>query len=235
MVREKIRGNLIVISGPSGCGKGTICGELLKNNPDEEEFPRIKHTYCMAYSKSRRTNDYYIVALASDEKDYYFISKEEFEKRIKEDNFLEYATVHHGNYYGTPKDEVEKKLVKGIDVILEIDIQGALKVNNAMPEGIFIFIMPPSMRELKRRLIKRNTETKEQIIDRFKKAYQEINEVNKYNYIVINDDINRAVEKIEAIIKAEKCRVNRIEDFDLNTKEEMIHELLTEDLKDYNK
>ena len=104
-----------------------------------------------------------------------------------------------------------------------------------MPEGVFIFIMPPSMRELKRRLIKRNTETKEQIIERFKRAYQEINEVNKYNYIVINDDIDKAVSKVEAIIKAEKCRVNRIEDFDLNTKEEMLHELLTEDLKDYDK
>ena len=221
MVREKIRGNLIVISGPSGCGKGTICSELLKNNPDL--FLNISMT-----TREPREGEV-------DKKDYHFISKEEFEKRIKEDKFLEYATVHYGNYYGTPKDEVEKKLAKGIDVILEIDIQGALKVNNSMPEGIFIFIMPPSMRELKRRLIKRNTETKEQIIDRFKKAYQEINEVNKYNYIVINDDINCAVDKIEAIIKAEKCRVNRIEDFDLNTKEEMIHELLTEDLKDYKK
>ena len=104
-----------------------------------------------------------------------------------------------------------------------------------MPEGVFIFIMPPSMRELKRRLIKRNTETKEQIVERFKRAYKEINEVNKYNYIVINDDVDIAVSKVEAIIKAEKCRVNRIEDFDLNTKEEMLHELLTEDLKDYKK
>lgn len=221
MVREKVRGNLIVISGPSGCGKGTICKELLDNN--EKLFLSVSAT-----TRNPREGE-------EDGKDYYFITVEEFEKRIKEDKFLEYACVHHGNYYGTPKDEVEKRLSKGIDVILEIDIEGALKVNNAMPEGIFIFIMPPSMRELKRRLIKRNTETKEQIVDRFKKAYQEINEVNKYNYIVINDDINRAVEKIEAIIKAEKCRVNRIEDFDLNTKEEMIHELLTEDLKDYNK
>ena len=216
-----MRGKLIVVSGPSGVGKDTIVSKYLEKN---------SNTYLSVSCTSRAPREGEV-----DKKDYYFISKEEFEKRIKEDNFLEYATVHHENYYGTPKDEVEKKLVKGIDVILEIDIQGALKVNNAMPEGIFIFIMPPSMRELKRRLIKRNTETKEQIIDRFKKAYQEINEVNKYNYIVINDDINRAVEKIEAIIKAEKCRVNRIEDFDLNTKEEMIHELLTEDLKDYNK
>ena len=95
--------------------------------------------------------------------------------------------------------------------------------------------MPPSMRKLKRGLINRKTESKEQIIDRFKKAYQEINEVSKYNYVVINDEVNLAVEKVKSIIKAEKCRVDRIEDFDTFTKEEMIHELLTEDLKDYKK
>lgn len=220
MVKEKIRGNLIVISGPSGCGKGTLCGELLKHNPNL--FLSISMT-----TRAPREGEV-------DAVNYYFVTKEEFEKRINENKFLEYAIVHNNNYYGTPKDKVEECLDKGIDVILEIDIEGALKVNNLMPEGIFIFIMPPSMRELKRRLISRNTETKEQILERFKKAYQEINEVNKYNYIIINDDINKATEKIEAIIKAEKCRVNRIEDFDLNTKEEMIHELLV-DLNEYKK
>lgn len=220
MVKEKIRGNLIVISGPSGCGKGTLCGELLKHNPNL--FLSISMT-----TRCPREGEV-------DGVNYYFVTKEEFEKRINENKFLEYAIVHNNNYYGTPKDKVEECLDKGIDVILEIDIEGALKVNNLMPEGIFIFIMPPSMRELKRRLISRNTETKEQILERFKKAYQEINEVNKYNYIIINDDINKATEKIEAIIKAEKCRVNRIEDFDLNTKEEMIHELLV-DLNEYKK
>lgn len=219
MVKEKIRGNLIVISGPSGCGKGTICTELLKNNP--KLFLSVSMT-----TRAPREGEV-------NGKDYYFVSKEEFEQRIEDGKFLEYATVHNGKYYGTPKDKVEECLSKGIDVILEIEVQGALQVNNAMPEGIFVFIMPPSMRELKRRLIKRNTETKEQIVERFKTAYQEINEVNKYNYIIINDDIKVAASKVEAIIKAEKCRVNRIEDFDLNTKEEMIHELLTEDLKDY--
>ena len=166
---------------------------------------------------------------------YYFVTKDEFLDKIDDGDMLEYAVVYNGNYYGTPKDQVEKKLEQGIDVILEIEIEGAAKVNETMPEGIFIFIMPPSMRELKRRLIKRNTETKEQIIERFKRAYREINEVSKYNYIVINDEVKNAVSKVESIIKAEKCRVNRIEDFDLNTKEEMLHELLTEDLKDYDK
>ena len=221
MVREKVRGNLIVISGPSGCGKGTICTELLKNNP--ELFLSVSMT-------TREPRDGEINGV-----NYYFVTKDEFLDKIDDGDMLEYAVVYNGNYYGTPKDQVEKKLEQGIDVILEIEIEGAAKVNETMPEGIFIFIMPPSMRELKRRLIKRNTETKEQIIERFKRAYQEINEVNKYNYIVINDDIDKAVSKVEAIIKAEKCRVNRIEDFDLNTKEEMLHELLTEDLKDYDK
>ena len=220
MVKEKVRGNLIVISGPSGCGKGTLCNELIKNN--KNLFLSVSMT-----TREPRIGE-------ENGKNYYFVTKEEFQKRIIDNQFLEYAKVHNNNYYGTPKDKVEEYLKKGIDVILEIDIEGALMVNNLMPDGIFIFIMPPSMRELKRRLISRNTETKEQILERFKKAYQEINEVNKYNYIIINDDIFDAVSKIEAIIKAEKCRVNRIEDFDLNTKEEMIHELLV-DLNEYKK
>ena len=221
MVKEKVRGNLIVISGPSGCGKGTICSKLLKDNPDL--FLNVSMT-----TREPRLGEV-------DGVNYYFVSKDEFLDKIDAGCMLEYAVVYNGNYYGTPKEEVEKKLNEGIDVILEIEIEGAAQVNEAMPEGVFIFIMPPSMRELKRRLIKRNTETKEQIIERFKRAYKEINEVNKYNYIVINDDVDSAVSKVEAIIKAEKCRVNRIEDFDLNTKEEMLHELLTEDLKDYEK
>ena len=221
VVREKVRGNLIVISGPSGCGKGTVCEALLKKNP--KLFLNVSMT-------TREPRDGEV-----DGVDYYFVSKDEFLNKIDDGGMLEYAVVYNGNYYGTPKEEVEKKLNEGVDVVLEIEIEGAAKVNEAMPEGILIFIMPPSMRELKRRLIKRNTETKEQIVERFKRAYREINEVNKYNYIVINDEVDRAVNKIDAIIKAEKCRVNRIEDFDLNTKEEMIHELLTVDLKDYKK
>ena len=161
--------------------------------------------------------------------DYYFVSKEEFEKRISNDEFLEYAQVHGDNYYGTPKDKVEDVLKKGEDIILEIDIQGALKVKEKMPEGIFIFVMPPSMRELRDRLVKRNTETKEKIVERFRNAYKEINEVTKYNYIVINDEVELAVDKVKAIILAEKCRVDRIEDFELNNQEELLHELLIEE------
>ena len=156
-------------------------------------------------------------------------TKEEFEKNIEEENFLEYAEVH-GNYYGTPIKPILESLKEGKDIILDIDIQGALNVKNKMEEGIFIFIMPPTMKELRDRLVKRGTETKEKIIERFKNAYKEINEATKYNYVVINDEVENAVKKVESIIVAEKCRVDRIEDFELNNQEELIHELLV-DLK----
>lgn len=211
MVKKKNKGLLIVISGPSGAGKGTLCSEVIKNNS----------AINMSISMTSRE-------LRGEEKegqDYYFVTKEEFEKRIKNGSFLEYAT-YNGNYYGTPKDLVEKVLSKGEDIILEIDIQGALKINELMPEAIFVFIVPPTMKQLIDRLVKRNTESKDKIVERFRRAYQEINEVSKYNYVVINDEVDKATKKIEAIILAEKCRVDRIDDFELNNKEEIIHEFL---------
>lgn len=213
MVKRKKTGTLIVLSGPSGAGKGTICNELLK------QVDTLSLSISMT-TRSPRGNEV-------DGKDYYFVTKEQFEEDIKKGNFLEYAKVHGDNYYGTPKRKVEESLASGKDIILEIDIQGALEVKEKMEESIFIFIMPPSMRELKDRLIKRNTESKDKIIERFKNAYKEINEVAKYNYIVINDEIQNAVDKVKAIILAEKCRVDRIEDFELNNEEELLHELLT--------
>lgn len=213
MVKRKKTGTLIVLSGPSGAGKGTICNELLK------QVDTLSLSISMT-TRSPRGNEV-------DGKDYYFVTKEQFEEDIKKGNFLEYAKVHGDNYYGTPKRKVEESLASGKDIILEIDIQGALEVKEKMEEGIFIFIMPPSMRELKDRLIKRNTESKDKIIERFKNAYKEINEVTKYNYIVINDEVQNAVDKVKAIILAEKCRVDRIEDFELNNEEELLHELLT--------
>ena len=216
MIKKKETGTLVVISGPSGAGKGTICRELVKRNDN------VKLSISMTTRLPREGE--------VDEINYYFVSKEEFEQRIKDNKFLEYAIVHNGKYYGTPKDKVEEMLNDGKDVILEIDIQGALAINNLIPEAVFIFIMPPSMEILKERLINRNTETKEQILERFTKAYIEINEVSKYNYVVINDEVDEAVKKIEAILLSEKCRVDRIEDVDLNNKEELIHELIVNEL-----
>ena len=119
-------------------------------------------------------------------------------------------------------------LNKGIDVILEIDIEGARKVNEKRKDAVFIFIMPPSMEILKKRLIGRKTETKEQIVERFKTAYKEINEVSKYNYVIVNDDIEESLLKMNSIIECEKCRVDRIEEVYLGNQEEMIHELLVD-------
>lgn len=210
MIKEKSKGLLIVISGPSGAGKGTICSKIVEDMKDT--MISISMT-----SRSPRPKEV-------DGVNYYFVSKEEFEERIKNDEFLEYAIVFNDQYYGTPKAKIEENLNRGKNVILEIDIQGALKVKEKVKDALFIFIMPPSMEELKDRLIKRNTETKDKILERFKTAYNEINEFKKYNYVVVNDKVDKALEKVKSIIIAEKCRVDRIEDIYLNTKEEFIHE-----------
>lgn len=210
-MKNRGRGLLIVISGPSGAGKGTICKQLLENNKE------LKLSVS-ATTRSPRAGEV-------DGVNYYFITKEEFEHKIECGDFLEHAQVYD-NYYGTPKSNVEEMLEKGMDVILEIDIQGALKVKENFEEGIFIFILPPSMEELKQRIIKRGSETEESLMKRFKSAYKEINFVSKYNYAVVNDEVELAVEKLEAIICAEKCRVDRIKHSILDSKEGFIHEQL---------
>jgi len=214
MIKEKGKGLLIVISGPSGTGKGTICSRVVN------EMENIKISIS-ATSRCKRENEV-------NGKDYYFITKEEFEEKIKNNEFLEYAVVHSNQYYGTPKAKIEEDLNNGTSVILEIDIQGALKVKDIISEAIFIFIMPPSMKVLKQRLINRNTESLDKVMERFKTAYKELNEFKKYNYVVVNDDLDEAVEKVKSIIVSEKCRVDRIEDIYLDTIEEEIHEELME-------
>jgi guanylate kinase len=206
----KNKGVLIVISGPSGAGKGTICKSLLDSG---EYWLSVSAT-----TRAPRVGE-------EDGKNYYFLSREEFKKRINEGDFLEYAEVY-GNFYGTPRSRVLQMLNDGKDVILEIDIQGALKVKETYPNGIFIFILPPSMEELKQRIINRGSETPESLMTRFKSAYQEINYVSKYNYAVVNDTVCLATNKIEAIITAEKCRVDRIKESILDSKEGLIHEQL---------
>lgn len=190
------KGLLIVVSGPSGAGKGTICKELLKRNQDI-------NISISATTRGPRTGEI-------DGINYFFISKDNFTNMIENKEFLEYAHVYD-NYYGTPKKYVLDKLDEGKDVLLEIDIQGALQVKEIYPNGVFVFILPPSMEELKNRIIKRGTETQESIEKRFGSAFEEIGFVGKYDYGVINDEVDVAVEKVEAIITAEKCRVKRQE------------------------
>lgn len=213
IIRTKGKGNLIVISAPSGAGKGTVIDGVMKIN--NNLWLSVSMT-----SRKMRSNDI-------PGETYFFVSKEEFEERIKEGVFLEYA-IYNGNYYGTPKDKIQEKLDQGIDVILEIEIQGALKVKELVPDAIFIFILPPSLKELRRRLVNRGTDSKEKVLERFKTAYKEINEVTKYNYVVINDEVEKAVSKVNAILLSERCRVDRIEDVYLDNMEEEIHELLVD-------
>ena len=142
-------------------------------------------------------------------------------------NRLDYA-IYNDDYYGTPKANINDYLNRGIDVILVIEVQGALKIKQSIKDSIFIFIMPPSMKELIKRLKLRGTDSNDKILKRFKKAYQEINEVSKYNYVVVNDDLDVATKKVNSIIEAQKCMVDRIEEVYLNNKEEEIHELLIE-------
>ncbi|TDX46749.1 guanylate kinase [Orenia marismortui] len=186
------RGNLIILSGPSAVGKGTVLRALLKDYDD------------ICYSVSATTRQPRQGEL--DGKDYFFMSLNKFKKLIKEDEFIEWAEVHN-NYYGTPRSYVEETLATGKDVILEIDIQGAKQVKESFDEGIFVFLAPPSLEELKSRINKRGTETQEAINTRMKNATKEIEEINKYDYLIINDKVASAVDKLKSIIIAERCKL----------------------------
>lgn len=210
-MKKRKNGDLIVISGPSGAGKDTIVNELLEKHKD---------IYLSISMTTRDKREYEV-----DKKDYYFVTQNVFEENIKNSNFLEYAKVYD-KYYGTPKDEVLNRLKNGIDVILVIDITGALNIKKEFKDAIFIFIMPPDLKTLLKRIVKRNSDSKEKIIKRFKEDYKLINQFNKYNYVVINDNIDDAVNKVEAILISSKCNAKRIEDLELDNEEELIHEFL---------
>ncbi len=211
MIKEKKTGQVIVISSPSGAGKSSIVKALLERD----------NNLWLSVSTTTRT-------IRPGEKEgvnYNYVDKEDFLKKIDEGYFLEY-TNYAGNYYGTPKKFIKEKIEHGTDVILEIEIEGAANIKKLIPEAIFIFILPPSLKVLLKRLKNRNTDSNEKIIERFHQTYKELNEVTKYNYVVVNDVLEDAINKVESIIKAEKCRVDRIEEVYLDTKEEEIHELL---------
>lgn len=189
------KGLLIVLSGPSGVGKGTVREAL---------FKREDHN--LVYSVSMTTR-----APRNGEvngREYFFVSKEEFEDNIKNGKMLEYAEFV-GNYYGTPLDEVKKQLNNGNEVVLEIEVQGALQVREKMKDAIFIFIAPPSIDALYKRLRKRGTESEEIIQARIDKSRRELTLAYKYDYIVVNDTVDNAADRIMAIIRAEHAKTER--------------------------
>lgn len=211
ILKSSNKGSLIVLSGPSGSGKDSICERLKEYNNN------FWVSVSCTTRKPRKGEEEGV--------NYFFKTKEEFESLIKNGDFLEYA-IYNNDYYGTPKSRINDYLNGGTDVILVIEVEGALKIKHLIPEAIFIFIMPPTMKDIILRLKKRGTETDDKILKRFKRAYQEINELSKYNYVVVNDELDKATKKVNSIIEAQKCMVDRIEEVYLNNPEEEIHELL---------
>ncbi|WP_088809502.1 MULTISPECIES: guanylate kinase [Listeria] len=190
------RGLLIVLSGPSGVGKGTV-REAVFRDPET----KFEYSISMTTRKPREGEQEAV--------DYYFRSREEFEQAIADGKMLEYAE-YVGNYYGTPLDYVEEKLANGIDIFLEIEIQGAMQVKKRMPEGVFIFLTPPDLGELKNRLIGRGTETLEVVEARMKTAKEEIEMMASYDYAVVNDVVLDAVRKIKGIVETEHLKTERV-------------------------
>lgn len=196
------RGLLLVLSGPSGVGKGTVCAALRQKMPE------------LVYSVSATTR-----SPRGGEREgvnYFFKTRKQFQEMIARDALLEYAE-YVGNYYGTPRDFVEKTLSEGKDIILEIEVQGALKVKEKFPEGVFVFLLPPSLNELKDRIVGRGTESQSTIDHRLSVAVEEMNLLYHYDYAVVNDQIDSACSRISSIITAEHCK-----------RERFLHELFEE-------
>ena len=190
------RGLLIVFAGPSGVGKGTVRQEIF-STPDHQ----------FEYSVSMTTRPQRLGEI--DGVDYFFRTREEFEELIKQGQMLEYAE-YVGNYYGTPLTYVNETLDKGIDVFLEIEVQGALQVKQKVPDGVFIFLTPPDLAELKDRLVGRGTDSQEVIAQRIERAKEEIALMREYDYAVVNDEVKLAAERVKHIIETEHFRVERV-------------------------
>lgn len=185
---NKKRGLLIVISGPSGVGKDTLVKEYLKHNDA-----------VLSVSATSRK----IRGKEKDGVDYYFLTKEEFEEKIKNNEFLEYA-VYNDCYYGTPRSEIEDKLNDGKDIFLVIEVQGAFQIKEKLKDSILIFLLPPSLDVLEERLRNRASDSEEMIQNRLKIAIKEIKESTKFDYIITNNDVNNAIEKIKLILDSER-------------------------------
>lgn len=187
------KGNLYVFTGPSGTGKGTILKQVL------EADKRIQLSVS-ATTRSPRPNEENGVH-------YWFLQKEEFLAKIEAGAFLEHA-CYVGNYYGTPEGPVNDQLQAGYDVVLEIEVQGALQIHEKRPDAVMIFVAPPSFEELENRLRGRGTETEEKVLARIDAARGEMEQMKRFDYIVVNDDLQTAVEDVKAIFRAERCRIS---------------------------
>ena len=190
------RGLLIVFSGPSGVGKGTVRQEIF-SKPDH----KFEYSVSMT-TRAQRPGEV-------DGKDYFFRSREEFEELIRNGQMLEYAE-YVGNYYGTPLAYVNETLDKGIDVFLEIEVQGALQVKKKVPDAVFIFLTPPDLNELEERLVGRGTDSEEVIAQRIERAREEIALMSEYDYTIVNDEVSLAAERVKRVIEAEHLRVERV-------------------------
>ena len=190
------RGLLIVFSGPSGVGKGTVRQEIF-STPDH----KFEYSVSMT-TRAQRPGEV-------DGKDYFFRSREEFEELIRTGQMLEYAE-YVGNYYGTPLTYVNETLDKGIDVFLEIEVQGALQVKKKVPDAVFIFLTPPDLNELQERLVGRGTDSEEVIAQRIERAREEIALMSEYDYAIVNDEVPLAAERVKRVIEAEHFRVDRV-------------------------
>ncbi|MCT2538022.1 guanylate kinase [Aquibacillus koreensis] len=193
MIDEK--GILFILSGPSGVGKGTVRKALFEKDTD------LKYSISMT-TRTKREGEQEGV-------DYFYRSKQTFEDMIKNNELLEYAE-YVGNYYGTPREYVEATLNEGKDVFLEIEVQGALQVKKNFPEGVFIFLFPPSLEELKNRIVNRGTETEDLVKNRLLAAREEIEMMDAYDYVVVNDKIDTAVSKVQSIVRSEHCKRERV-------------------------
>lgn len=188
------KGLLLVVSGPSGAGKGTICKAFLEKNKN------VKLSISVT-TRSPREGEVEGV-------NYFFVTKEKFKGMIDNGELLEHAQIYD-NFYGTPKAAILENLEQGYDVLLEIEMQGAKQIKEVYPEGVFIFILPPSLDELKSRIVGRGTETEEQINKRFGSAFEEICQIENYDYFIVNKDIDQSAKELSDMISAEKNKVHR--------------------------
>jgi len=188
---------LVIISAPSGTGKSTLCEKLC------DLFSGMKYSISWTTRLPRHGEIH--------GHDYFFVSEKKFQEKLKRNGFLEWASVH-GYYYGTPRDFVEKNLAKDKDILLNIDVQGAMKIRKIYPEAVLIFLIPPTFAELEKRLRARHRDSPEEIRKRLNHAKKELNYIRKYDYLVVNDKLEKAVNQARAIIIAEKRRISRLKE-----------------------